>query len=226
MVLTHKILMVLAVVMILLKPGIGIGSETVQYQYDEMNRLKQATYGDGTVIIYNYDEIGNLLSQTVNKPSMYTITVAQSTGGTIAPSTTSVTNHGYATFYITPDSGYHIVDIIVDNVSQGAWQSYTFSNVSAYHTITASFTQNPPFRIVGRGDYSTLQAAYDGAADGDTIKCQSVTFTGSLTANRNISVTIDGGYNSDYTSNPTKTTLIGMVSINSGTVNIKNFNLQ
>lgn len=223
--LRHKILMVLAVVMILFKPDIGICSETVQYTYDELNRLKQATYGDGTVIIYNYDEIGNITNRNVTKPNMHTITVIQSTGGTITPGTTSVTYHGSAAFTISPDPGYHTVDVIVDGSSLGSWPNWSVSNIDKDYTITASFTETAPFRVNGI-DYSTLQEAYDNAPDGSTVKCQSITFTGGLTASRNISVTIDGGYNADFTSNPTKTTLVGMMTINNGTVTIKNFNLQ
>lgn len=222
----HRLLTMLMFVIILIMPGIGVCSETAMYEYDDLYRLHKATYGDGTIIEYHYDEIGNITNRIVTKPNTYTITVTQSTGGTITPGTTSVTYHGSQTFTIAPDPGYHTVDVIVNGTSQGAWQSYTFSNVAADNSITATFTEDPPFRIDGKGDYAMLQDAYDSAADGDTIKCRSVIITNSLTASRNISVTIDGGYNADFSSNPTNTTLIGSMTINSGTVNIKNFNLQ
>ena len=41
---------------------------------------------------------------------------------------------------ITPDSGYQIADVAVDGVSQGVTSTYTFSNVTAAHTINATFT--------------------------------------------------------------------------------------
>lgn len=46
------------------------------------------------------------------------------------------------TINITPNAGYHIVDVKVDGVSQGAKTSYTFSNVTANHTISATFAIN------------------------------------------------------------------------------------
>ena len=46
------------------------------------------------------------------------------------------------TISITPKTGYHIVDVKVDGVSQGAKTSYTFSNVTANHTISATFAIN------------------------------------------------------------------------------------
>jgi len=45
-------------------------------------------------------------------------------------------------FTITPDTGYHIADVVVDGVFQGAVSSYTFTNIHAAHTITASFAIN------------------------------------------------------------------------------------
>jgi hypothetical protein len=47
------------------------------------------------------------------------------------------TNQKYT---ITPASGYRIEDVVVDGVSKGALTSYTFYNIQAAHTISASFT--------------------------------------------------------------------------------------
>jgi hypothetical protein len=65
------------------------------------------------------------------------------TGGTISPAgTSSISSGGSRTFTITPDSGYRIASVIVDGQSVGAVTNYTFSNVTANHTITATFTAN------------------------------------------------------------------------------------
>jgi len=69
----------------------------------------------------------------------YTITVMQGAHGTIAPGTTVVNYGGSQAFTITPDPGYYIVEVIVDSVSQGVRTSYTFTNVIADHTISATF---------------------------------------------------------------------------------------
>ena len=42
-------------------------------------------------------------------------------------------------FTITPAAGYHVADVLVDGVSVGAVTTYTFTNVTADHTIAASF---------------------------------------------------------------------------------------
>jgi hypothetical protein len=64
-------------------------------------------------------------------------------GGTIQPSGAITVYHGEnITFTITPETGYHIYDIIVDGISQGPVDAYTFYPVNASHTIIAFFTLN------------------------------------------------------------------------------------
>ncbi|MGB9841310.1 MAG: InlB B-repeat-containing protein, partial [Candidatus Bathyarchaeales archaeon] len=74
----------------------------------------------------------------------YTITSSVSgEGGTISPSGLVAVSHGAdQTFTITPDEGYHILDVLVDGESQGPITTYTFTNVNADHTITATFARN------------------------------------------------------------------------------------
>ena len=75
----------------------------------------------------------------------YTITATAGSGGSISPSGTLVVNSGSnQTFTITPNTGYHVADVTVDSVSQGAITSYAFTNVTANHTIAATFAINTP----------------------------------------------------------------------------------
>lgn len=70
----------------------------------------------------------------------FTITATAGEHGSIAPNgTVNVNRNDSATFTITPDSGYEIADVLVDGQSVGAVSSYTFENVTADHTIAASF---------------------------------------------------------------------------------------
>jgi len=72
--------------------------------------------------------------------STFTITASAGSGGTIAPSgSVSVPSGGEKTFTIAPDGCHTIAGVLVDGVSVGAVGSYTFSNVTANHTIAASF---------------------------------------------------------------------------------------
>jgi hypothetical protein len=54
-----------------------------------------------------------------------------------------VNKNGNQTFTITPNAGYQVSNVIVNGASKGAITSYTFSNVTANHTINAYFKLLP-----------------------------------------------------------------------------------
>ena len=71
----------------------------------------------------------------------YTITATAGANGSISPAGTNTVNHGASpTFTITPAAGYRVAAVTVDGTSVGTVTSYTFSNVTASHSITASFS--------------------------------------------------------------------------------------
>lgn len=72
-----------------------------------------------------------------------TIQATAGQGGVITPSgAVQVLKGGSQTFAITPVSGCQISDVLVDGVSQGAISTYTFTDVTEPHTISATFTGN------------------------------------------------------------------------------------
>jgi hypothetical protein len=79
---------------------------------------------------------------------LYTITASPGAGGSITPSGMGTYLEGASqTFTITPTAGYHITDVFVDGTSVGAVTSYPFSNITADHTISASFAANTSYTI-------------------------------------------------------------------------------
>lgn len=75
--------------------------------------------------------------------SSYLIAVMQSTGGTISPAGEVYVVPGTdQTFTITPNVGYYVRSLVVDGVPITAARSYTFTNVRAIHTITATFASS------------------------------------------------------------------------------------
>ncbi|MBS4029218.1 MAG: VCBS repeat-containing protein, partial [Ignavibacteriales bacterium] len=72
----------------------------------------------------------------------FTVTALTSENGRILPPGTSNIFCGDSIVYsIIPDSGYRIVDVVIDGESSvGVVSSYTFKNVSSAHIISASFT--------------------------------------------------------------------------------------
>ena len=83
------------------------------------------------------------VTQAGTSGSTFTITASAGTGGSISPSgAVSVSSGASKTFTITPNSGYRVAGVLVDGTSVGAVTTYTFSNVTANHTIAATFAAN------------------------------------------------------------------------------------
>ena len=73
----------------------------------------------------------------------HSITASCEANGSISPDgVTNVISGSDITFNIAPITNYHIKDVQVDGVSVGAESSYTFSNVTTDHMITAFFEIN------------------------------------------------------------------------------------
>lgn len=80
-------------------------------------------------------------STTVNTTFKIT-TPASTEGGTITASKSGEISKGdTVTYTITPAEGYEIKDVLVDGKSVGAVSSYTFTNVTEAHTISAVFVK-------------------------------------------------------------------------------------
>jgi hypothetical protein len=94
--------------------------------------------GNGTCV---FSLNGNAtVTATFSPAQTYTLTASAGTGGSVSPSGNKIVNPGASqTYLITPLAGYKISDLLVDNVSVGVPTSYTFSNVTANHTISAKF---------------------------------------------------------------------------------------
>lgn len=70
----------------------------------------------------------------------YTINANATFGGSISPSgNVSIRKKSDKTFYIKPNKGYMIADVLVDGKSVGAVETYTFTDVSQKHSIKAIF---------------------------------------------------------------------------------------
>ena len=73
-------------------------------------------------------------------PITYTITATSGANGSIDPTgVITVTEGEDQIFTITPDTDYQVADVLVDSVSVGAVEEYTFMNLDEDHTISATF---------------------------------------------------------------------------------------
>jgi len=85
------------------------------------------------------------------------ITASAGEHGAIAPAGEVTVALGAAqTFTLSPDPGYHVADVLVDGASVGAVTSYTFSDVKAAHTISASFAAGEVVITASAGEHGTI----------------------------------------------------------------------
>ena len=74
--------------------------------------------------------------------------------------------------------------------------------------------------------FDALQAAYDAAATGEVIQLQAVTLSESGVLNRDISVTVEGGYDANFTTNNGGLTYIqGSIHTSAGSADMKNMRI-
>jgi len=81
----------------------------------------------------------------------FKITASAGANGTVTPSgDTWVAQGTNQVFTITPSAGYHVLDVLVDGVSNPAAVTsgtYTFNNVQAAHTISVTFEADPALSV-------------------------------------------------------------------------------
>ncbi|MDD3569878.1 MAG: S-layer homology domain-containing protein, partial [Lachnospiraceae bacterium] len=101
----------------------------------------------------------------------YTITVKAEKGGTISPDgDVSVSKNNDKTFTITPNKGYEVKDVLVDGVSVGKVEKYTFEDVTKAHTVTASFVETTEEVKKEKKDENSKKTSFGDVKDGDWFK--------------------------------------------------------
>ena len=92
-------------------------------------------------------------------PNTYTITASAEEYGSISPVGSLSVEHGSSqTFAISAATGYSIADVLVDGASIGAVTSYSFSNIVANHTISASFDMENQAPIADAGPDQSVES--------------------------------------------------------------------
>jgi hypothetical protein len=152
--------------------------------YKVQNVIVDGVY-QGSITSYTFTNVqaAHTISVTfvTSTTNTYIITASAGAGGSIAPSgSVSVTQGSSQSFTITPSTGYHIVDVLVDGVSQGTLTSYTFTVVAANHAISASFAIN------------TFTITASAGAGGSISPSGSVVVN--YGANQAFTITLDTGY--------------------------------
>ena len=106
--------------------------------------------GQGAISSFTFTNVqaNHTISATFSAVAPYSITSSAGPNGSVSPlGATSVNCGASLAFTITPASCYSIASVLVDGVSQGAISTFTFTNVQANHTISATFLINGPYTI-------------------------------------------------------------------------------
>lgn len=160
--------------------GTTRGSYSNPVDVGNANSYTLTGLNDGTTYYFAvtaYDNLGNSSgysnevsystpaagSSSGGTASAYTVTASAGSGGTITPSGATVVSSGATQAYtVTPATGYYIASVTVDgsqvaaNIAGGAAYSYSFSNVTASHTIAASFAVRSYHIVASAGANGTV----------------------------------------------------------------------
>lgn len=91
--------------------------------------------------------------------------------------------------------------------------------MSADASVTAGFARDTAHQVkIGGTNYTTIQAAYNVASSGSTIKLWATNYMESLNCNKPTTVTLQGGFDSGYTTITGNVVLQGSLKISNGKV--------
>jgi len=148
-------------------------------------------------------------------------------GGSISPvGTVSVPLSGTQTFTIAPDSGYDI-DLVSGCAGTLNGDIFTTAPITADCDVTATFSVNStshPFILEStQSAYLNIQQAYNNIGSSDVIKVKaSYPITEALVLDRNVTISLEGGYDDLFAEIESATTLTGRLIISAGQVIISN----
>lgn len=102
-----------------------------------------------------------LIPVTASAKTSYYVKVSSDRRGEVIPdggadSMYAVDKFADQTFVFDPNNGYRVKDVLVDGVSVGAVDEYTFENMIEGHTLSVSFEINPNY---GKSDEEIVEEA-------------------------------------------------------------------
>jgi len=116
-----------------IKPNTGYEIKSVTVDGTNKGKISSFTFND-------VKEAHSISATFVKK--QFNITASAGAGGKISPSGTATVSYGDdKTYTITPNTGYEIKSVTVDGVNKGMISSYTFNDINAAHTISATFVK-------------------------------------------------------------------------------------
>ena len=179
--------------------------------------------------IYDFKDNSNLGNVSfvpfLDSPNTQAPTFVNATagsGGSISPSGVISTNYGGSqTFTITPNTGYYVVNVLVNGTSVGAVSSYTVKNIQGATTISATFAINTYSLTVNVGSGGSSNIASKTVNFGSVENFEFTPDTGYSVADVVVNGTIgEGAVTSLSTTITGPTTVSVNFSINTYTITI------
>jgi hypothetical protein len=188
---------------------------------------------DGAVYFSSNKDIlisGDLNIET-EPPAQYQLTTSPSPsgGGSLSPdcSTGCMYASGTsATITANENAGYAFINW---NGCDTTANNICIMTMDNDKTVTALFALcEGPVRAAGTDPvyFTSLQDAYDASHNNENIHIQDSAFSGDIYIDRDITITLQGGYDCTYDNNNGRTTIEGSMIISNGTVTIGNIILK
>ncbi|HSW65192.1 MAG TPA: hypothetical protein VLH56_18070 [Dissulfurispiraceae bacterium] len=92
--------------------------------------------------------------------------------------------------------------------------------MSLITTVTAVFDMIIQGVQIEGTNYATIQDAFNTVEDGGVIKLHSTIFNEDVVLNRSVGVTLQGGFNSDFTDRSGSSEINGSITIRDGTLTV------
>jgi subtilisin family serine protease len=108
------------------------------YSFNGTNYSSAGTYTTHLTNAVGCDSAATLV---LSIQANYTITASAGSNGNISPNGVSTVCDGSnLTYTISPNAGYAINNVVVDGVNKGSIGTFAFTNITANHSISASFS--------------------------------------------------------------------------------------
>ncbi len=190
---------------------------SLSYTLAEGYEFKEWKSSDVTISGNTFEMPGKDVTVTAvfEKIPEYTITASASENGSISPSgEKKVLRGGSQPYVISANPGYEIEDVKVDGASVGAVASYGFENVTADHTIAATFRAQSPtvFTVtITAGTGGSVSKTSVSAVSGTSIVASGDTLT---IGQETVTATAASGYSfKEWTGMPSGGTVTGNMTV-------------
>jgi len=218
--------------------GVQVGGELLGTSYTDTGLSPATTYYYTVrAVNTNNDEITNTIPVAGTTRTTYTLTLTTTSGGTINGTVVCGENTTCQSEIL---DNTQVLLTAMPNASSvfrgwtGACSGMTDTctvTMTGAKSVAAAFNSQMPAKVDGNY-FNTLQEAYNAATEGSEIQIMagmlSANTSGVMVADRNITIVLQGGYNSEFTNAASSdySTVSGKIIVQAGKLVIRNVNLR